>query len=164
MRQRPRCWRAFPLHPLAPDCVPCVLECACVWCVWVCCGGGGGGGGGGQALLGCGKTLQSKISRHEFLDFCRRSPEIRSWVNYYDDPWNEMDKGDVGGVAGGAIGPVAGFSGMGPADARIPIVKEAAEVCVCRWQRRFVCLLVGCACITMHFHGRCGCPSPAAMQ
>jgi hypothetical protein len=81
-----------------------------------------------QALLGCGKTLSSKITRHEFLDFCRRSPEIRAWVNFYDDPRNDMDRRDAGGSTGGSIGDLVGFSGMTAADARIPIIKEAGTV------------------------------------
>ena len=84
--------------------------------------------GRSQALLGAGKTLQSKITRHEFLDFCRRSPEIRSWINFFDDPRNDMDKNDSGGSAGGSIGAVKGFTGMSDTDAKILIIREDGQV------------------------------------
>jgi hypothetical protein len=81
-----------------------------------------------QALLSAKKTLQSRLTRHEFLDFCRRSHVIRTWVNYYDDPRDAMDVTDIGGDAGGAVFPVFGFSGMAKDDEAILQIREEGVV------------------------------------
>lgn len=77
-----------------------------------------------QALLGCGKTLQDRITRHEFLAFCRRSKEIRNWIFTYDDSVTDADRSDAGGLAGGAVGSIEGFSGMPQDDARVLQIRE----------------------------------------
>ena len=90
-----------------------------------------------QALLGCGKTLQSRITRAEYLDFCRRSHEMRTWVSYYDDPADAMDSTDAGGDAGGPVAPIASFTGMTRDDAAVLQIREDGMVrasCDCRGQ------------------------------
>lgn len=82
-----------------------------------------------DAMLTYGKSLQSRLTRHEFLDFCRRSHEVRTWVSYYDDAPNGMDIGDAGGDAGGSThvaspGAALGFSGMTPEDAAVLQIRE----------------------------------------
>jgi hypothetical protein len=81
-----------------------------------------------QALLGCGKTLTSKITRKEFLHFGRRSPEVRSWVSFYDDSIDDMDRADKGGGAGGSLGSLDGFDGMDDADRAILQIREEGTV------------------------------------
>ena len=44
-----------------------------------------------QALKKSGKDIEDRITRQEFLEYCKHDPDVRSWLFFYDDPDDAMD-------------------------------------------------------------------------
>eukprot|EP00752_Nemacystus_decipiens_P008508 g7598.t1 len=109
-------------------------------------GAGGGAGGAGQGLKACPRDAdfeaaamnaferraeesdRFKVKMREVIEFCQEQPEIRSWLDYFDDPSEEEAlTGAAGEDGGGADAGVDDNDIQGRFPERTPVETSVAE-------------------------------------